>query len=125
MRVRTLAAVGLCVGVVAGAESVSTSQDEQDVVPFTIHVPDDVLQDLKTRLTRTRLPDQVQDAAWDYGTDLSYLKELLAYWRDRFDWRAEERRLNELHQFTTRIDGLKIHFVHERSKYPNALPLVL
>lgn len=95
------------------------------IVPFTIHVPDEVLQDLKTRLQRTRFPQEIPGTGWDYGTDLTYLKSLVAYWRDDFDWRAAERRLNELPQFKTTIDGLDIHFVHQRSKEPGAFPLVL
>jgi pimeloyl-ACP methyl ester carboxylesterase len=95
------------------------------VVPFKIHVPDEVLADLKQRLARTRFPDEIPGSSWDYGTNLAYLKELVAYWRDKFDWRAVERRLNELEQFTTSIDGLNVHFVHRRSKLPNALPLAM
>lgn len=95
------------------------------IVPFTIHVPDSVLKDLKDRLARTRFPDQLQNVGWDYGTDPAYLKPLVEYWRDRFDWRAQERRLNQFDQFTTTIDGLTIHFIHQKSKVPNAMPLVL
>jgi epoxide hydrolase len=95
------------------------------VVPFAIHVPDDVLKDLKARLARTRFPDELDGASWDYGMNLGYLKGLVEYWRDRFDWRAQERRLNQFSQFKTRIDGLDIHFIHQRSKNPNALPLLL
>ena len=95
------------------------------ISPFRIHVPDEVLSDLKQRLARTRFPDEIPGADWDYGTNLGYLKELIAYWRQTFDWRAQERKLNQLDQFTTTIDGITIHFVHQRSKQPNALPLVL
>jgi pimeloyl-ACP methyl ester carboxylesterase len=95
------------------------------VVPFTIHVPDVVLTDLKDRLARTRYPDQVDGAGWDYGTNLAYLKELVAYWRDTFDWREQERRLNRFEQFKTNIDGLDVHFVHRRARRPNALPLLI
>jgi pimeloyl-ACP methyl ester carboxylesterase len=99
--------------------------DPDAVRPFTIQVPDDVLDDLKARLAQTRLPDEIPGAEWDYGTSLAYLRELLTYWRDEFDWRAQERRLNQLAQFKTNIDGLDLHFVHQRSPEPNALPLVL
>ncbi len=95
------------------------------VVPFTIHVPDDVLQDLHERLARTRFPDAIAGAGWDYGTDLDYLKSLVQYWQTTYDWRAEERKLNAFDQYTTTIDGLKVHFIHQRSKEKNALPLVL
>jgi epoxide hydrolase len=95
------------------------------VVPFTIRVPDAVLTDLKQRLARARFPGEVEGAGWTYGTDLAYLKELVTYWRDKFDWRAQERRLNRFEQFKTNIDGLDIHFIHRRSKEPNALPLLI
>jgi microsomal epoxide hydrolase len=95
------------------------------IAPFTIHVSDAVLSDLKQRLGRTRFPDEIPGGGWDYGTDLAYHKALITYWREKFDWREQERRLNQLPQFTTTIDGLDIHFVHQRSKNPNALPLVI
>ncbi len=97
----------------------------QAITPYRIHISDEVLTDLKQRLARTRFPDEIPGADWDYGTNLQYLKELVAYWRDKFDWRVQERRLNQLDQFTTNIDGLTIHFVHQRSKVPGALPLVM
>jgi pimeloyl-ACP methyl ester carboxylesterase len=92
---------------------------------FRIEVPDAVLSDLKQRLARARFPDELEDAGWRYGTNEAYLKELVAYWRDRFDWRQQERRLNQFEQFTTNIDGLNIHFIHRRSKERNALPLLI
>jgi pimeloyl-ACP methyl ester carboxylesterase len=93
--------------------------------PFRIQVPDQVLTDLEARLARTRFPDEIPGAGWSYGTDLRYLRELVAYWRDRFDWRAAERRLNQFDQFLTNIDGVDVHFIHQRSKNPNALPLAI
>ena len=99
--------------------------DAQAIVPFKIHLDEEVLRDLRQRLARTRFPDEVPGTGWDYGTDLAYLKELVAYWRDKYDWRAAERRLNELEQFTTTIDGLQIHFIHQRSKQPGAMPLAI
>jgi epoxide hydrolase len=102
-----------------------TSTGSEAIVPYKINVPDAVLRDLKERLARTRFPDQLQNVGWDYGTDPAYLKPLVEYWRDRFDWRAQERRLNEFDQFTTTIDGLRIHFIHQKSKAANAMPLVL
>jgi microsomal epoxide hydrolase len=95
------------------------------VTPFRIQVPNAVLTDLKQRLTQARFPDELAGTGWTYGTDLTYLRQLTAYWRDRYDWRAQERRLNELPQFTTTIDGLEIHFVHWRSRAANAMPLVM
>jgi pimeloyl-ACP methyl ester carboxylesterase len=113
--------------IVAPRTSTSAAQSagKAEIVPFKIHVPDSVLADLKQRLARTRFPGEIPGAGWDYGTDLAYLKELVTYWRDRFDWRAAERRLNRFDQFKTNIDGLDIHFIHQRSTNPNALPLVV
>ena len=95
------------------------------IVPFKIQVPEATLVDLKARLARTRFPNEISGTGWEYGADLAYVKELVTYWRERFDWRAQERALNQFDQFTTTIDGLPIHFIHQRSKEPNAMPLVL
>src|SRR5262249_61752534 len=95
------------------------------IKPFRIAVDDAVLRDLKERLARTRFPDQVEGGGWDYGVELGSMKELVAYWKDSYDWRAQERKLNDMPQFVTEIDGLPIHFVHQRSKEKNALPLVI
>jgi pimeloyl-ACP methyl ester carboxylesterase len=107
------------------ARSAGAPRDGDAIVPFKIHVSDAVFADLKRRLARTRFPDEIPGSGWDYGTNLKYLEELVAYWRDRFDWRAAERRLNQFDQFKTSIDGLDIHFIHQRSRNGNALPLVL
>ena len=95
------------------------------VVPFKIQVPDSVLTDLKRRLAQARFADELSDAGWDYGTNLAYLKSLVDYWRDKYDWRAQEKRLNAFDQFKTNIDGVDVHFIHQRSKNPNAMPLLL
>ena len=95
------------------------------IEPFRIEVSDAVLADLRERLARTRFPDQIEGAAWDYGSELSYVKELVAYWRDRFDWRKQEALLNSFPQFTTKIDDHRVHFLHVRSPHPDAFPLVV
>ena len=92
------------------------------IEPFRIEVSDAVLADLRERLARTRLPDQIEGAGWDYGTELSYLKELVAHWRDRFDWRKQEALLNSFPHFTTRIDDHRMHFIHARSPHAGRLP---
>jgi microsomal epoxide hydrolase len=97
----------------------------EDVRPFKIHVDDAVLTDLEQRLARTRFPGEINNSSWDYGTNLAYLRDLVAYWRDKYDWRGAERRLNQFDQFTTTIDGLDIHFIHQRSRNANAMPLVI
>lgn len=101
------------------------ASDPEAVRPFTIAVPDAALLDLRERLERTRLPDQIPGTAWDYGTNRAYLEELLDYWREDFDWREHELRLNAFDQFKTEIDGVDVHFVHERSSNPDAVPLLL
>jgi microsomal epoxide hydrolase len=95
------------------------------VVPFTVDVPQAALDDLRDRLARTRFPEQIPDAGWDYGTELGYERELVEYWRDTYDWRAQEARLNQLDHFLTTIDGQRVHFIHQRSPEPDALPLVI
>lgn len=96
-----------------------------EVQPFRIEIPQDVLEDLRERLKRTRWPDEVEGADWDYGTSLAYLKELVDYWLTDFDWRAEERAINAFSHFRTTLDGLDIHFIHERGRGPNPMPLVI
>ena len=94
--------------------------------PFKINVPNHVLDDLRARLDRARWPDEVPESGWRYGTDLAYMKELCAYWRDRYDWRAHEARLNALRQFTAPVGGgITVHFIHVRGVGPNPLPLLL
>jgi pimeloyl-ACP methyl ester carboxylesterase len=109
-----------------GAQRGAAATPPGDAIrPFRIRVSDAVLTDLRERLRRTRFPGEISGASWDYGTDLAYLRELVAYWRDRFDWRAAERRLNQFDQFITNIDGVDIHFIHQRSANPKALPLAI
>jgi pimeloyl-ACP methyl ester carboxylesterase len=95
------------------------------IEPFRIDVPQADLDDLHDRLARTRWPNEVAGAGWDYGFPLARLKELAVHWRTRFDWREQEAALNELPHFTTEIEGQNIHFVHVRSANPDALPLIL
>jgi epoxide hydrolase len=92
---------------------------------FRIEVDEAVLDDLRRRLAQARLPDQIGGTGWEYGMPRDYLRELVEYWRDEYDWRAQERRLNELPHFLSRIDGQSIHFIHARSAHPEALPLLL
>jgi pimeloyl-ACP methyl ester carboxylesterase len=92
---------------------------------FEIRVDDDVMDDLRDRLARTRFPDQIEGTGWEYGMPVDYLRELVDYWRDVYDWRAQEARLNEHAHFRTDVDGQSIHFLHARSPQPDALPLLL
>ena len=95
------------------------------VKPFKIDVPDLVLDDLNVRLERTRWPDELPGTGWDYGSNLDYIKELVEYWRTKFDWRAQEKLINSFSHFKTEIDGLGIHFIHEKGKGTNPMPLVV
>ncbi|OLB59803.1 MAG: multidrug MFS transporter, partial [Ktedonobacter sp. 13_2_20CM_2_54_8] len=95
------------------------------IQPFTINIPQATLEDLRERLARTRWPDEVEGAGWDYGTNVGYLKELVDYWQHTFDWRAQEAKLNQYAQFRADIDGVGIHFIHERGKGPDPTPLLL
>ena len=123
-----LLAAGAC-GVVgsepAAPGSSGAGEESAAILPFTIDVADEVLEDLQDRLSRARYPDELDGAGWTYGTSLGYLRELVAYWRDGFDWRAQERRLNRFDHFTTNIDGLDVHFIHQRAADPDALPLIV
>jgi pimeloyl-ACP methyl ester carboxylesterase len=95
------------------------------IKPFRINVPQADLDDLTDRLSRTRWPNEVEDAGWDYGFPLARLQELAEFWRTGYEWRKHEAELNELPHFTTEIDGQTIHFVHVRSAKPDALALIL
>src|SRR6185312_15652954 len=95
------------------------------IAPYTAQIPDVDLEDLRTRLGRVRWPDEVADAGWDYGVPQAYVRELAARWRDGFEWRALERRLNTYPQFLSMIDGEQIHFLHVRSPEADALPLII
>ena len=90
-----------------------------------IEVSEEVLEDLRRRLAATRFPDQIPGSGWDYGTDGAYLRELCGYWREKFDWRAQEALLNRFDHYRTTIDGQDLHFVHQRSNAPGALPLLI
>ncbi len=95
------------------------------ITPFTVHVSDDVLADLRARILHTRWPAQAPGSAWAQGTDLDYLRSLLSYWAHGFDWRAEERRLNTFKHFHAELGDTRIHFVHERAREGNGIPLIL
>jgi pimeloyl-ACP methyl ester carboxylesterase len=102
-----------------------TIGERAGIQPFRIAVPDTDLDDLRDRLARTRWPDELPGGGWSRGVPLAYLKELAGYWRDGYDWRAQEAELNRLPQSTTTIDGQRIHFLHVRSPEPDALPLLV
>ncbi|MGW7549991.1 epoxide hydrolase family protein [Streptomyces rimosus] len=103
----------------------ATTSADITIRPFRIDIPQADLDDLRERLARTRWPDELSGVGWSYGVPVTYARELAAYWRSGFDWRAQEAALNRFDQFTTEIDGQNIHFLHVRSPEPGALPLLL
>jgi pimeloyl-ACP methyl ester carboxylesterase len=94
------------------------------ITPFRVDVSDEQLADLHARLDRTRLPGGVAGAGWGYGTEPGFLADLVAYWRSGYDWRAAERGLNAIPQFTAEVERHPLHFVHVRGRGPDPLPLV-
>ncbi|MFD7678049.1 MULTISPECIES: epoxide hydrolase family protein [unclassified Streptomyces] len=93
--------------------------------PFRLAIPQGDLDDLHQRLDRTRWPDELPGVGWAYGVPRDYLRELVRYWRHDYDWRAAEARLNTWPQFTTEIDGARLHFAHIRSPEADATPLII
>ena len=95
------------------------------IEPFVINVPDAVLHDLRNRLESTRWPDDFANDDWRYGTKGDYLREVVEYWLRHYDWRAREAMMNGFAHFRTQMDGVPIHFLHERGKGPNPVPILL
>ena len=93
--------------------------------PYKLAIPDAAIEDLRERLARTRFPDQAPGPAWAYGTDVDYLRDLVDYWRDSFDWRVEEARLNALPQYRVRVCDIDLHFLHVPGNGPSPCPLLL
>ena len=96
-----------------------------DIKPFTVGLRPAVLDDLRERLENTRWPDEVSGAGWDYGTNLGFMRSLIDYWHEDFDWPAQERALNALPHFLAEIDGQDIHFIHARGRGPKPLPIII
>ena len=115
----------LILGVCLLMISTTSSAADNSIRPFTIDIPDQEITALKQRLALTRLPDQLDNISWEYGTDIDYFRELLDYWQNDFDWREQETTLNQFDQFKTDIDGLDMHFIHQRSENPDAIPLLV
>jgi epoxide hydrolase len=95
------------------------------IKPFKVHIPDSALDDLRRRLSETKWPDQLPGTTWEYGADISKVRDLANYWQKDYDWRAQEAQINRFDQFTTEIDGQTIYFIHERSPRTDAIPLML
>ena len=93
--------------------------------PFEIAISDQALDDLRQRLQHTRWPDEMPASGWEYGSNLDYIKELVDYWANDFDWREQERKLNGFQHYKSEVDGLSIHFILEKGTGPNPMPLVI
>jgi epoxide hydrolase len=97
----------------------------ETIQPFQINILQTTLDDLRQRLAQTRWPDEVEGSGWTYGISLAYVKELVDHWQHIYDWRKHEAALNKFKQFKADVDGVSIHFIHERGKGPNPTPLLL
>ena len=93
--------------------------------PFTLTIPDTAIADLRVRLALTRFPDQAPGEPWQFGTDVTWLRDLVRYWHDHFDWRAQEAALNEFPQFKVALAGIDLHYLHVPGVGPNPAPLLL
>ncbi|MCE2509833.1 MAG: epoxide hydrolase [Alphaproteobacteria bacterium] len=104
---------------------IKTVAGKPEIEPFAIHVEDAVLEDLKERLRRTRFPNPMKDTGWEVGTPVAYMKELVDYWLNEYDWRKWEAELNRFDHFRTNVGSERIHFIHEKGSGPNPMPLIL
>ena len=122
-RLLAVGAAALCVIFLSWRPS--DAAEDNEVRPFEVHVPEAALIDLRKRIHETRWPDKETVEDQSQGAPLAQLKSLLEYWGDGYNWRKVEAKLNSLPQFATKIDGLDIHFIHVRSKHPNALAMIV
>jgi Epoxide hydrolase N terminus len=111
--------------VLAAAPATRKAAEDSSIRPFRAEVPQAALDDLRRRLAATRWPDKETVADASQGAQLANLQELVRYWATDYDWRKGEAKLNAFPQFTTKIDGVDIHFFHVRSRHPNAMPLII
>jgi hypothetical protein len=101
-----------------------------NIQPFEINIPDKLIESVKEKLATATFPDEVDFSDdWNYGATLSNVKRLANYWKDGFDWRAQEAKLNQVPQFTTNVNvqgfgEIAVHFVHQRNSNPNSIPLL-
>ena len=128
-RRRLLASSAVGIAVASAASLLPTSSSfaakPDDIRPFKVRIPDEQLVDLRRRLAATRWPDKETVPDQSQGAQLANLQELIRYWATDYDWRKGEAKLNAFPQFKTIIDGVDIHFIHVRSRHPNALPLII
>jgi len=93
--------------------------------PFTVNVPDETLNHIRKRVAEYRWHEMPDDGGWAYGANLDYMKELCAYWLDEFDWRKHEARINLFSHHMAAVDGIDLHFIHEKGSGPSPLPLII
>jgi pimeloyl-ACP methyl ester carboxylesterase len=112
---------------VAATQEVSKRdvKNDESIRPFKVNIPNSDLKDLRQRIQATKWPDKETVADQSQGAKLSKMQDLVQYWGTTYDWRKAEAKLNAYPQFMTKIDGVDIHFIHVRSKLPNAMPLIL
>jgi hypothetical protein len=110
---------------VTGSARTAPAADDESIRPFHISFPEADLVDLRRRIAATRWPERETVADDSQGVQLATMKALARYWGTEYDWRKVEAKLNSYPQFVTTIDGLDIHFIHVRSKQPNALPIII
>jgi pimeloyl-ACP methyl ester carboxylesterase len=122
---RRRCALSAFVGAILLGSAAVPASDENPIRPFKYHAPDEALKDLRRRIAATKWPDRELVADATQGVQLATMRELARYWQTEYDWRKVEARLNALPQFVTNIDGVDIHFIHVRSKRPNALPMII
>ena len=125
LNVRLSAPAGLVLSAISLGPNVILGQTNEVVTPFEYHAPQSALDDLKQRLAETRWPERETTNDWSEGVPLEKMRALVEYWRTDYEWRRCEKELNRFPQFRTEIYGLNIHFIHVRSKNPNALPIIL
>jgi pimeloyl-ACP methyl ester carboxylesterase len=123
---RSLLATSAAAGAASLLHAQVTAATEGDSIrPFRVNVPDDALFDMRRRINATKFPERETVTDQSQGVQLATIQRLARYWETDYDWRKCEAKLNALPQFVTEIDGLDIHFIHVRSKHPNALPLII
>jgi pimeloyl-ACP methyl ester carboxylesterase len=118
-------AAALACGLLLFANPIYSQTEDRSIRPFKVHVPQSKLDDLRRRINATRWPDKETVGDQSQGVQLAKLQELVRYWGKGYDWRKVEAKLNALPQFTTKIDGVEIHFIHVRSRHKNALPVII
>ena len=122
---QTITASQTDAAVLTAAPSPRHAAEDPAIRPFTVHIPQAALDELRQRIAATRWPEKETVADQSQGVPLAAVQELARYWATEYDWRLVEAKLNAIPQFITEIDGLDIHFIHVRSKHPNALPLIV